>query len=183
MATVHQMVLVDLVGNRFLNLALVLLLFYSCEQESQINQSQNPCGDGKTQIQVGHDRPFVAIETNGDLMMEYGLQGGYHVDISLKILGGLNPDDVDVELLLYLGETQIGKHLSEGWYLLYGNPGEKACYFYNARVFLYNEKAEIPSRDDIERWMGKKARLKVALTHSNGYDQREEDFILNFDIP
>ena len=52
----------------------------------------------EVRLELGYERPFVSAQTLGDdstplsLPIEYGLQGGHHVDISLRFTGLSDPD-------------------------------------------------------------------------------------------
>lgn len=165
-------------SSSFLILWTVLLLTIACDDS--VGQSfEGPCGSGDTVIKIGKDRPFKEIKVNQKLTMEHGLQGGYHVDVSLQLSGRFNPDLVDINIDLWLGDWHLGKHRSEDWYLFYGRPDEGACYFYQARVFLFNQKGEIPNETEILGLVGQKPLLKVELHHTNGYDQYEGQFVLD----
>ncbi len=180
-AIVHQVVqrAVLLTVNVF-RLLLIILILSSCDDSTDSPNFEGPCGSGDTVIKIGKDRPFKEIKPHQKLMMEHGLQGGYHVDVSLKLMGRFNPDLVDVNIDLWLDDWHLGRHQSKDWYLIYGQPDEGACYFYQARVFLFNQKGEIPNEMQIFQLIDQKPLLKVELQHANGYDQYEGQFVLDY---
>ena len=125
----------------------------------------------------------------GALSIEYGLQGGYHVDVSLRFEGELNPDLVDVSMSLEVVEGEnpwevTGSHQTEAWYLLFPDEGEAmGCYSYRARVFLFDGEGEIPTESMVEGLDGATALLRLKLTHEGGELMSEERFPLRFIPP
>ena len=91
-------------------LCLILSLYcgLGCDSsQGSLSQSNSPCGTGKPEIFYGLDRPFVPFETlPASWSIEYGLQGGYHIDLSFRFKGQHNPDQVDITLLLTTPEDQ-----------------------------------------------------------------------------
>ena len=103
-------------------------------------------------LEYGYRRPFHRSGVDGttddplDLPMEYGIQGGHHVDLSLRFIGELNPDLVDITIELIVDEplTDIfyGQHETRDWYLLFPDEDEReGCYFHQARIFLFDQRA------------------------------------------
>ena len=85
-------------------LCLILNLYVQLGCDSSISsspQTSSPCGLGDPQIFYGVDRPFIPFEsTPAEWKIEYGLQGGYHIDLSFRFTGDLNPDEVDLTVVL-----------------------------------------------------------------------------------
>ena len=66
--------------------------------------ADTPCGRGPAQVSLGVGQPY---QPNPDQVFqtERGLQGGVHVDVSLRVQGSLDPDSVDVQIRLWDGDT------------------------------------------------------------------------------
>jgi hypothetical protein len=114
-----------------------------CGVKEEINSS------GGVSLQYGFGRPFESSEFLGtssdplDLPMEYGIQGGHHVDISLRFTGSLDPDLVDITINLIIdnpfNDLFYGIHNTQGWFLLFPQEEEVfGCYFHQARIFLFD---------------------------------------------
>ena len=133
-----------------------------------------PCGQGPIALSLGAGRPFrPEPAAGGALQVEYGLQGGYHTDITLRLTGALDPDLVDVELtLIPLARNPhhiYGAHSTTGWYLLYPSDAEPpGCYFYSARVFLFTAPGVPPREEEAATLDGQPAALTLTLRHRDG---------------
>lgn len=123
----------------------------------------------------GYDRPFIDAEYLGDesepldLPIEYGLQGGHHIDISLRFIGSIDPDLVDLSMALSvdipLHERFYGTHQTEAWYLLFAEEREPdGCYFHRARVFLFDDTGIPVQAWGVEELDGSLADLDITLS-------------------
>ena len=126
------------------------------ETQDMATKSLQKCGvseginlSGGVSVQYGFGRPFESSEFLGtpsdplDLPMEYGIQGGHHVDISLRFTGSLDPDLVDITVELNIddpfNDLFYGIHNTQGWFLLFPQDEEVfGCYFHQARIFLFD---------------------------------------------
>jgi hypothetical protein len=117
-------------------------------RESLCGESLDESHSG-VELRYGFGRPFKASQTTGDstdpldLPMEYGLQGGHHVDLSLRFIGDFDPDQVDIFIDLKVDEpfsdAYYGVHDTREWYLLFAEGEEPpGCYFHQARIFLFD---------------------------------------------
>ena len=137
----------------------------------------------QVKLELGYDRPFSSAQTRADesaplsLPIEYGLQGGHHVDISLRFVGDLDPDRVDLSIELELDASSRdlsrdlswglswGRHDTEAWYLLFPQDSEPTgCYFHRARVFLFNETNDALQSSEVSELDDKLALLTLKLT-------------------
>lgn len=126
-------------------------------------------------IQYGFGRPFMPSMFSGtqndplDLPMEYGLQGGHHVDISLRFTGELNPDLVNINIHLSISppfnDVYYGIHNTQGWYLLFPQDNEEVgCYFHQARIFLFDLEGSPVEPLDVAMLHGLSTQLYIKLT-------------------
>jgi len=134
------------------------------------------CGSGEVTLELGSGRPFESLDDQRTVWIEYGLQGGYHVDVSLLFVGAIDPDLVSVEIGLELTPVDptpsedtenavYGRHQTIDWYLLFPSINEpKGCYFYKARVFLFDPSGEVPTLSMIERLDQKSSTILVTVT-------------------
>ena len=129
-------------------------------------------------IEYGYDRPFIpASQLEGALStialpIEYGLQGGHHVDLSLRFVGQFNPDLVDLHITLRvddpLTDRFTGIHDTQGWYLLFAQDLEpEGCYFHRARIFLFDDLGEPVQALGVSELHGSYAHLEIILTTQN----------------
>ena len=134
------------------------------------SDQQDPIGIG-----YGYDRPFVSaipIDTSPnlfDLPIEYGLQGGHHVDLSLRFVGDFNPDLVDLYIRLVvdapLTDRFSGSHDTRAWYLLFSQSVEpEGCYFHRARIFLFDDSGAPVQTLGVSELHGSQASLDITLT-------------------
>lgn len=137
-----------------------------------------PHQDQKVAIQYGFGRPFSASEYIGtqdtplDLLMEYGLQGGHHVDLSLRFTGKLDPDLVDISIDLKvagpLADLYYGRHETQAWYLLYPQDTEaEGCYFHRARIFLFDLEGQAVEPLGVEMLDGSYATIDIKLSSAD----------------
>ena len=165
------------------------------------------CGQGPIQLRLGYGRPFEPLQDQ-TLWMEYGIQGGYHVDVSLEFIGSFNPDLIDIEIQLEVNMTSeeiraveeveeseevgevgdiygvYGRHFTADWYLLFAeDPPPLACYFYNTRVFLFDAEGQVPTRLMIEALNHQATTLTIHLSHSEGEKIWQEYGVLRFHPP
>lgn len=122
----------------------------------------------------GYDRPFVSASRRGDetepltLSVEYGLQGGHHADLSLRFVGSLDPDLIDLSIELSVDEPlrsrYRGEHDTRGWYLLFAEDEEpQGCYFHRVRIFLFDDQGAPVQAWGVEELDGSLVSLTIAL--------------------
>ena len=161
-----------------------MLLSLSCTDEQkpkpEIKDQDAVCGEKVGNISnliglnYGYQRPFIPFMTSGleadplPLRMEYGLQGGHHVDISLRFTGSFNPDIVDIQIELKIDppfqDLYYGIHNTLDWYLLYPQDNElEGCYFHNARIFLFDQMNAPLEATGVQTLDGTKAQLYITL--------------------
>ena len=138
-----------------------------CIQPKLPSEIKNQCGPDSPRLYVGVDRPFSPL-ISPVLWIEYGPQGGYHVDVSLRAEGQLNPDLVDISIDLELNATEdrgiYGAHYTRDWYLIYAEESEpQGCYFHEARIFLFNRQNIPPSLEEVETIHNSTAHLRITL--------------------
>ena len=131
--------------------------------------------DREVGLEYGFDRPFMPSPFLGteedrlDLPMEYGLQGGHHVDLSLRFTGTFNPDLVDIIIELSvkgpLADQYYGYHETSAWYLLYPQESEASgCYFHRARIFLFDLEGQAVEPLGVEILDGSYATIDIKLS-------------------
>ena len=96
------------------------------------------CGQGAPTIELGFDHPFRALD--GEVIaypIEQGFQGGFHIEVSVRVRGSMDPDHFDADLRLYVGAEQRARHVSPDT-LYWLNDG--ACDYNVARMVLLDGK-------------------------------------------
>ncbi len=127
-----------------------------------------PCGPGEPSVEAGLDRPFVA---NPDRVYRIGagLQGGHHIDVSLRVRGQVDADHADIELRLFdqlEGGHLLGSHLNDD-VLLTLNP-EGWCEYPIARMVLIDEEGGLLPRERVLELPGRQVRLEVGVRSDPG---------------
>lgn|GEM_PF-1483763 len=149
-------------------LTLIWLGSSGCREPQAPSPSASLCGEAPFEVFYGSGRPFEPLE-EGSLLIEYGLQGGYHVDVSLRFVGELDPDLVHVNMRMIIEEGENpegveGTHSTQDWYLLFPDEGEElGCYFHRARIFLFDAGGEIPTESMVAGLDGATAELTISL--------------------
>lgn len=146
----------------------------SCEEAPLPGYEPRPetptaCGGGAATVALGLGDPF---SPNPALVFEVeaGLQGGRHVDISLRLTGAFDPDAADVELTLLQGEQVLAVHATYDWLLLLPEEGalEPYCDYPRARLVLVDGAGGLLSPELLPPLLGVPLRLEVALTSALG---------------
>lgn len=169
----------------------LLVIFYLCSCQEVSKKTDDPpplnetiCGESldpssqEVSLHYGFDRPFIPSPYNGteseplELKMEYGLQGGHHVDLSLRFTGAFDPDLVDINIDLQvngsLHDLYHGVHNTLDWYLLYPQDSEEeGCYFHKARIFLFDQNLEPLDAIGVESLSGNTVQLFITLITSD----------------
>ena len=70
--------------SRVLGVTLAFIMALGCGSSAQSEQSL--CGSGAARLSIGTGDPMVALADEG-IAVEEGLQGGYHIDVSLSVSG------------------------------------------------------------------------------------------------
>ena len=149
-------------------LTLISFSVSACRDPQDPPPSAPLCGGSTFEVFYGYGRPFGPLEEES-LLIEYGLQGGYHVDVSLRIVGELDPDLVNVNMRMIIEEGENperieGTHSTQDWYLLFPNDGEEpGCYFHRARIFLFDDGGEIPTESMVAGLDGATAQLTISI--------------------
>lgn len=124
------------------------------------------CGVGPATIALGVDHPFTPTPDHR-FPIDQGRQGGYHLDISIRATGALDPDHTDVELGLYDGDTRLARHLTVDW-LLYIAADGAGCDYPRARLVLLDEEGGLLPPDRVAALVGRPLRLDVHLRSPRG---------------
>lgn len=150
----------------------------SCEEHPgpamQADATPTACGAGAPVARLGVGQPFEPLDT---LIYEVdeGLQGGVHIDVSVRIAGRFDPDSVDVALTLWQGDWAVGQHLVGDW-LLFLPPGdadalppaERYCDYPRARMVLVEPDGALLRPDQLGRIVDQPLRLEVNLSSALG---------------
>ena len=116
--------------------------------------------------------PIVGLAVHDCLQgvpcIEDGLQGGHHVDLSLRFVGYFNPDLISLSIQLTvdapLHEQFSGSHHTREWYLLFAHEVEpEGCYFHRARIFLFDDSGLAVQALGVSELDGSLANLDITL--------------------
>lgn len=128
------------------------------------DQSMAPateCGAGAGSAIIGAGDPFQDVPDRR-FPIEQGLQGGHHLDISVRFSGAIDPDRVDLQLDLLDGDRQISRHIAQDW-LLYLVDGLDACDYPRARLVLLDEEGGLLPPAQVDALVGRPLTLEVHL--------------------
>jgi len=125
-----------------------------------------PCGDGPTSLELGRGDPFESIDVKA-YTIDQGFQGGYHVDVSIRVRGAFDPDAADVDLSLFDDEQRIAHHLTRDWYLEI-NPVGPVCEYISARLVLVDEEGGLMSGEQISPLLDAEIRLEADIRSAEG---------------
>lgn len=111
---------------------------------------------------IGLDEPFEGLPEDGAPILR-GLQGGFHVELSVRVRGAFDPDKVQI-LIELLGPDgrSYGRHVQGDWFLLY-EEGVPACDYLKGRVVLVDAEGGLLDQDAAEALASSAARLHVRL--------------------
>lgn len=128
--------------------------------------SPGVCGSGPAVVEIGVDDPLVPNPDQAYVIDE-GNQGGYHVDISLKVTGIIDPDDVDIRIRLSIGARQVAFHRTDDWLLKIYEAGPH-CEYPKARLVLTNDDESLMELDQVEALVGQDAQVDIELDSPDG---------------
>jgi hypothetical protein len=152
----------------------------SCDEPPQVEGDAGPdgsipgqltaCGAGAAAVAVGVGDPF---SPNPALRFEVeaGLQGGRHLDVSLRLTGTFDPDAADVSLTLWHGERALAQHATFEWLLFLppaDHTGDPYCDYPRARMVLATPDGGLLNPADLPPLLGIPMRLEVELRSALG---------------
>ena len=144
-------------------LLLACMLLFGCEASKA--SSTFPCGSGASVLTIGVDDPLVAIAADG-LSIEEGLQGGYHIDISLAVKGSIDPDQADISLILRQGERLIARHRTDNWLLKIFDDGH--CEYPEARLVFAHRDGRLFELEEVMSLLGSEVTLTATIETPQG---------------
>lgn len=149
-----------------LGLSLLLCVPFGCDDSNSPNPPETRCGSGPVKIELGTGNPFAPTPAH-IFMMEAGLQGGHHVEISLRLQGAIDPDSVDIELRLRGATWQISTHQQTDWLLHLGADGA-SCEYPLARLVMLDERGGLLDPNRFEEITEAPVRLDISVQSSQG---------------
>lgn len=148
---------------RPLRFLLACILTLGCEGPK--DSSSFPCGPGDGVLTIGVDDPLVAISADG-VSIEEGLQGGYHIDISLAVTGSIDPDQADISLTLRQGERLLARHRTDNWLLKIFEDGH--CEYPEARLVFAHRDGALFELDEVTSLLGSEVDLTATIETPQG---------------
>jgi len=127
---------------------------------------ETTCGSGALTASAGTGNPFEAL---APLVypIQVGLQGGFHIDVSIRAQGALDPDHTDIELVLRQGEVARARHITADW-LLYVDPAGPWCDYPLARLVLVDENNSLLPRERLPEVADTPLALDITLASPLG---------------
>lgn len=162
----------------------------SCEEAplpgyEEPSTDPTPCGAGLPTVAVGVGDPFTAISPLR-FEVDAGLQGGRHVDVSVRLMGTFDPDAADVSLTLWQGERALAQHATFEWLLLLppaNNPGTPYCDYPRARMVLVTPEGGLLNPADLPPLLDVPLRLEVELSSALGSVHQDFEVRLQDALP
>ncbi|MEE2789419.1 MAG: hypothetical protein VX589_18925 [Myxococcota bacterium] len=129
----------------------------------------NICGLNATILDIGADEPFTHVPNEDGrhvFQVFEGHQGGYHIDVSVRITGTLDPDEVDVAMRLENDANPVAVHSIDQWYLkLVDN--RQHCEYPKGRLVFAEETGELFTLEQVEALLNLTLTLIVKMEASN----------------
>ncbi len=157
-------------------LALVFCLATGCENE-QRSSPLTECGQGAVELLLGVEDPFEA-RPDHVFPVDQGLQGGHHVDISLRLMGSMDPERTSVFLSLRDGNLVLAEHRVDDWVLEYDDQ-VRHCEYLRARLVLMTVDDTLLPPDAVPALLDRKLRLEVRLDSPKGHFEDGFDIVLD----
>lgn len=157
--------------NRIALAALVGLAAWACDDGGDpapgpADAGPSPCGEGPPRLTLGEGDVFLPLDPL-ELPLEAGFQGGFHVTVSIRAEGPLNPDDVDVDLALFKDDWRVAHHVTLGWLLHIRDDGAY-CEYPRARLVLQDEEGGLLAFERLSEVVDTPLRLTVSLRSDRG---------------
>ena len=159
---------------------LVLVLSFGAIVGCSNEENANPitqCGQGDVELLLGVEDPFEARPEH-IFPIDLGLQGGHHVDISLRLTGSMDPDKTNVLLSLKDGERPLAEHRVDDWVLEYDDQ-VLHCEYLRARLVLMTMDNTLLAPDAVPELLDRTLRLEVRLNSSKGRVEEAFDVVLD----
>jgi hypothetical protein len=155
---------------RALLAALVGLAAWACDDDGDASgpadAGPSPCGEGPPRLTLGEGEVFAPLDPL-ELPLEAGFQGGFHVTVSIRADGPLDPDDVDVDLALFKDDWRVAHHVTLGWLLHIRDDGAY-CEYPRARLVLQDEEGGLLAFERLTEVVDTPLRLAVSLRSDRG---------------
>ena len=129
----------------------------------------NTCGVRDSVLEIGADEPFVEVpKRDGRYVFKIfeGHQGGYHIDVSVRVTGGLDPDEVNVDMRLGLKDEPVAIHTIDQWYLKLVED-RSHCEYPKGQLVFAHESGELFTLDEVEALLDQTLSLTVKMDGSN----------------
>jgi hypothetical protein len=123
------------------------------------------CGTGAPSITLGQDHPFTPLAAPV-LPIQTGSQGGFHLEVSLRVTGPLDPNETDVRLEVWTGDWKLSSHVNTA--TLLGTLVPDVCDYDVARLVLVDELGMLLSPDRVQALPGTEVELRVRLQSAPG---------------
>ena len=124
------------------------------------------CGQGTVAVALGVEAPFEA-RPDHIFPIDQGLQGGHHLDVSLRIKGSMDPMQTDIRLTLFDQRLILAEHRVDQWTLEPGTP-ERYCEYLRARLVLMDPDDRLLPAEKIPPLLNRFMVLSVILESPKG---------------
>lgn len=114
---------------------------------------------------LGTGNPFVASEST--FQIERGRQGGYHIEVSLRVMGAMDPDAVDIVIRLRNARRVVATHTQTDWLLRINTEGPH-CEYLVALLVLLDEDGGLLLPDAFAAEVDDAMQIEVELLSPQG---------------
>ena len=115
--------------------------------------------------------------TDAGIAIEEGLQGGYHVDVSLSILGVIDPDRANILISMTLGNRVLAQHRTDNWLLKLFD--DYHCEYPEARLVFAKEDGSLLELDQVIELVGQTVHLDASVETPKGSAMGRFNFVLS----
>ena len=129
----------------------------------------NSCGSTATVLDIGADEPFVEVpqrDQRHTYQIFEGHQGGYHIDVSVRVTGGLDPDEVNVAMEVTRGDKTVARHTIDQWYLKLIDD-RSHCEYPKGQLVFAEESGQLYTLEQVQGLLDEPLNLRVKMDGSN----------------
>jgi hypothetical protein len=139
----------------------------ACDAADASPPGPTPCGEGPATLALGVGHPYAPLPEPPRVALQRGTQGGFHVLVSLWVVGAFDGDHGNLELALYDGDRRISELRNDD--ALFGlDPMRAGCFYDQARLVMLDAEGGLMREDDVLALGGREVELAVRLTSGLG---------------
>ncbi len=139
----------------------------ACDDPAPATSEPTLCGEGDATLEIGVGHPFAPMPEPPVVPVERGLQGGFHILVSLRVVGAFDGDHGDVALELFDGERPLSNHRNTDVPFT-ADASLTGCSYDQARLVMLDEDGGLMTEDAVLALVGRTVELAATLTSDAG---------------